>query len=316
MIDITLLGSGGGMPIPDRFLSSLVTNFQGRKILLDCGEGTQVAMRKMHSGFKSIDIICITHLHGDHIFGLPGLLSTIANSDRVEDITILGPEGTQEVINGLLIAIPYLPYGLNIIEVKEEQLVFSIFDDILILKKECNELKQGIIISTIELDHSSPCIGYSFYIARKPKFDLEKAIINDVPKKYWKSLQNGEIIVNEEKRYQPAMVLGEKRKGIKMSYITDTRPLDSIIEFINGSDLFICEGTYGDNEDLDKAIKNKHMTFSEAAILAKEGNVKELLLTHFSSAMDNPNIYEMNAKDIFPNTIIGYDGFEMSLFFE
>lgn len=316
MINITLLGSGGGIPIPDRFLSSMIIDFQGRKVLIDCGEGTQVAMRKTHSGFKSIDIICISHLHGDHIFGLPGLLSTIANSDRVEDITIVGPEGSEEVINGLLIAIPYLPYNLNIMEVREERLAFSICDGMLNSKEEFDDLKGDIIISTMELDHSSPCIGYSFYIPRKPKFDLEKAIFNNVPKRYWKSLQKGEIIVKEEKRYQPHMVLGENRKGIKMIYITDTRPINSIIEFINESDLFVCEGTYGDNEDLDKAIKNKHMTFSEAAMLAKEGDVRQLLLTHFSSAMKNPNIFEMNAKDLFSNTIIGYDGFEMSLSFE
>lgn len=316
MIDIRLLGSGGGMPMPDRFLSSLTINYKGRNILMDCGEGTQVAMRKAHSGFKAIDIICISHWHGDHIFGLPGLLSTIGNSDRTEAIIIIGPKGIEKIINGLRVAIPYLPYEINIIEIAREQLALTLTDRGLKLKEEKDELHKDIVISTMELDHSLPCIGYSFYIPRKPKFEPEKAIMNNVPKEFWKTLQNGETIINKDKKYQPNMVLGKKRKGIKLSYITDSRSIDTIIDFIYESDLFICEGTYGDNEDKDKAIKNKHMTFAEAADLAKRGRVKELLITHFSPSMDTPEIYANNAISIFPNTIIGYDGLLKSLFFE
>lgn len=316
MINIRLLGSGGGMPMPDRFLSSLVINYGGRKILIDCGECTQVSMRKSHIGFKSIDVICITHCHGDHIFGLPGLLSTIGNSDRVEPITIIGPKGIKEIINGLKVAIPYLPYSLNIIEMTKSELSFTLSPNSLNLKENQDNLGEDIIISTLELDHSSPCIGYCFHIPRKPKFDPEKALINKVPKKLWKTLQNGESIIYKDKKYEPSMVLGEERIGIKLSYITDTRPIDTIVDFINESNLFICEGTYGDNEDLDKAVKNKHMTFSEAAQLAKNGNVNKLLLTHFSPSIDNPKLYEMNAIYTFPNTIMGYDGFSTSLSFE
>ncbi|MCG4586111.1 MBL fold metallo-hydrolase, partial [Anaerosalibacter bizertensis] len=116
MLDIALLGSGGGMPMPNRYLSSLLIRYNGRKILVDCGEGTQVSMRILGWGFKSIDIICITHCHGDHIIGLPGLLSTIGNSGRTEPITIIGPEGITYVIDGLRRVVPYLPYDINIIE--------------------------------------------------------------------------------------------------------------------------------------------------------------------------------------------------------
>lgn len=316
MIDIKLLGSGGGMPMPDRFLSSTVINYKGRKILIDCGEGTQVAMRKVHSGFKYIDIICITHCHGDHIFGLPGLLSTMANSYRTEDVTIIGPKGIEEIINGLKVAIPYLPYSIKVIESIDEQLVFNLSSKGLNLKEEQDNSNKDIIISTMELDHSSPCIGYNFYIPRKPKFHPEKAAMNNVPKKFWKTLQDGKTVIDKDKRYEPSMVLGEKRKGIKLSYITDTRPINTMVDFIEKSDLFICEGTYGDNEDIDKAIKNKHMTFSEAASLAKKGNVSELLLTHFSPSLENPNLYGINAVDIFQNTIIGYDGFSKELSFK
>ena len=103
------------------------------------------------------------------------------------------------------------------------------------------------------------------------------------------------------------MVLGDERRGIKLSLITDSRPLENMIDFIYESDLFICEGTYGDNNDIEKAIKNKHMTFKEAALLARDSNCKELLLTHFTPAMLDPKLYEDNAKNIFENTIIGED---------
>ncbi|NMA86799.1 MAG: ribonuclease Z [Tissierellia bacterium] len=303
MLNLALLGTGGGMPMPGRFLSSILLNYQGRKILIDCGEGTQVSMRKLKWGFKSIDIICITHIHGDHIFGLPGLLSTIGNSGRTEPITIIGPEGILDAVKGLLVPIGYLPYELYIIENPEEDLDFSIDSK----GSELSGENKNMIISTIELEHSTPCIGYSFYIPRKPKFLVERAKANNVPKEIWKRLQNGEKVNYNGKNYTPDMVLGQERQGIKLSIITDTRPISTIPKFINNSNLFICEGTYGDNEDLEKAIKNKHMTFAEAAGLAKEGNVDELLITHFTPAVDHPEIYIKNATNIFPNTILGYD---------
>jgi len=306
MLNLTLLGSGGGMPMPNRFLSSLLINYQGRKILIDCGEGTQVAMRKMNTGFKAIDIICITHVHGDHIFGLPGLLSTIGNSDRTDPITIIGPVGITKVIEGLMVSISYLPYEINIIENHKGSLNITNSTKGLEIKDD-NLTNSEIVMSIIELDHSAPCIGFNFYLSRKAKFLTQKAEFNQVPREIWSRLQNGEIVIYNEKTYEPNMVLGEEIKGIKLSYISDTRPIISIPEFIKASDLFICEGTYGDDDDIEKAIKNKHMTFREAAELAYKGSVKELLLTHFSPSIDDPDQYKINSEGIFSNTIIGFD---------
>ncbi len=316
MIDLTLLGSGGSMPIPERFLSSLMIEYSGRKILIDCGEGTQVAMRKFNTGFKTVDIICITHLHGDHIYGLPGLLATIGNSSRTEPLTIIGPKFLKTVIEASILPITYVPFDIIVIETPHEKMEVVKTEEGLKLIELKNEKNAEIILSTIDLEHSAHCLGYSFYLNRKRKFILEKAIENEVPREIWKALQHGETLKHENRIYTPDMVLGEDRKGIKLSFITDSRPIDDIISFIDDSDLLICEGTYGKDEDLIKAVENKHMTFNEAANLALKGNVRELLLTHFSQVMDNPSDFKNNAASIFSNTSIGFDGWKKTLKFE
>lgn len=302
MVDLTLLGCGGGMPIPARFLSSLLINYKGKKILIDCGEGTQVSMQIANTGFKSIDIICITHIHGDHIIGLPGLLSTIGNSGRIELLTILGPEGIKDAVNALRVVAKYLPYDVEIIEVG---------------KKALEILDGEVMCSTIELDHSCPCVGYSFYIKRSPKFDMNSAKENQVPRILWSKLQRSQdSIIFEGKEYISTMVMGQERKGIKLSFVTDTRPKEEIVEFIQDSDFFICEGTYGDDLDIEKATKNKHMTFRESATLAKRGNVKTLLLTHFSPSILSPEEYLGNATEVFKETLIGEDRMKYTLNFK
>ncbi|GFN35156.1 ribonuclease Z [Tepidimicrobium xylanilyticum] len=315
MLDLALLGTGGSMPIPERFLSSLLIKYKGSKILVDCGEGTQVSLRLLKWGFKSIDMILITHWHGDHILGLPGLLTTIGNSGRRAPMMIIGPQGIKKIIEGLLASLSYLPYSIHLVEVSEISIVVS-FNKHGLEIKEADESSQSygdLIISTLELDHSSPCIGYSFYVPRRPKFNPEKAISNGVPKNLWKRLQQGETVIYEGMTIKPSMVLDDNREGIKLSFITDTRPIDTIPDFIEGSQLFICEGTYGDEQDRERAIKNKHMLFSEAARLAYEGKVKELLLTHFSPVMEEPEKHIENARRVFPQTTIGYDRLTIQL---
>lgn len=305
MIDFLMIGTGGGMPMPTRFLSAGLISYKGRKILIDCGEGTQVSMRIENTGFKTIDVICITHIHGDHIVGLPGLLGTIGNSGRIEPLTIIGPEGITKAVNGLRTIVEFLPYEINIIENPKDKIVLN------------NGYINGEVeINTCILEHSSPCIGYSFYIKRTPRFNVESAMSNNVPKVLWSRLQkNVDEIEYEGKVYYKHMVLGEERKGIKISYITDSRPIEGIDEFIDNSDLFVCEGTYGDDGDIAKAEKNKHMTFREAAVLARKGKVKKLLLTHFGTAMMSPEEYIDNALNEFANSEAAYDHYKLSLNF-
>lgn len=301
MIDVLLLGCGGNLPTPDRSLTALLLNIKGRKILIDCGEGTQISMKMVGTGFKSIDIICITHFHGDHVIGLPGLLLTIANSGRQQPLTIIGPLGLKDVILGLSVLFPILPYEIDLIETDENGEVFN-FED--------------FIIYTNSLDHTTSCNGYSFYIKRKRRFDPIKATKNKVPKTLWSKLQNEKEVFFNGICYSNEMVLGEERKGIKICYATDTRPCTNLQILSKDSDLFICEGMYGEDSYLEKALSNKHMLFSEAAHLAKSANVKELWLTHFSPSMINPEEYLYIAKDIFNNTILGEDRIKKTLHFE
>ncbi len=317
MLSVTILGTGGGMPIPERFLSSVVLKFMGRNILFDCGEGTQVAIRKFKTGFKVLDVICLTHGHGDHIFGLPGLLSTLANSERTEPVSIIGPTGIKKIINGMTAAVNKLPYSVQIKEVSCDTLPLIMGSERLEIVEDSDlgGKKPDLILSTLPLEHRVACIGYKLYVPRQPEFIPAKARAKNIPLNFWSSLQRGETIVAGEKVYRPDMVLGKERKGLKFSFITDSRPNDEIASFINNSDLLICEGTYASDEDLDKAIERKHMTFREAATLASYGKVKELWLTHYSPSIDKPSIFLENATSVFENTITAYDGLKKILSF-
>ncbi|MDW8801361.1 ribonuclease Z [Clostridium sp. A1-XYC3] len=302
MLDICLLGCGGSMPVPYRYLTSMIVSYKGRKLLIDCGEGTQVSLKMLGWGMKTIDTILFTHFHADHVAGLPGLLLTIANSDRTEPLNIVGPEGLWEVVNGLRVIAPVLPYKINILEFKGQGRTTQKIGD--------------FNINIMSVEHTVPCFAYSLEVPRGRKFDKNSAIKNDIPMIYWNRLQKGEEIYHEGRLLTPQMVRGEERKGLKVSYSTDTRPVEGLKKFINESDIFICEGMYGNDDDISKALDNRHMLFSEAAALAKEGNVKELWLTHFSPSMPNPQEYIKNAQSIFYNTIIGEDRFTKTLNFE
>ena len=303
MIDIALIGTGGMIPLHNRFLTSMAARLNGSILLIDCGEGTQVTMRQLGWGFKNLDYICITHFHADHTAGLPGLLLTVGNSGRTEPLTIIGVEGIREIVRNLRAIAPELPFEINFIEIPAAavgtQYSFSL--------GQYN-------ISSLMLDHRINCAGYTLSIDRAGKFNAEKAARLEIPVKLWSRLQKGETLEHSGKTYTPDMVTGPARKGIKVAYITDTRPIDSIPDFISGSDLFICEGLYGDDEKKEKAAEHKHMVFSEAANLAKKGGVKELWLTHYSPALISPDV--SGILDIFPNAKAGYDRMTTTILFE
>lgn len=307
MVDVCLLGCGGSLPTPERNLTSLLIAYNGRKVLIDCGEGTQLSMKKLAWGFKDIDVICFTHYHADHVMGITGLLLTIANSGRTAPLIIIGPEGLRKVITGLTVVSPCLPYEIDLVELN-----FNLKKDLQnkILKIEDME------IFAMPVCHSIECLTYSIHISRKRKFDVNRAKENNVPIKIWSELQKESIVKYEGKEYKPEMVLGESRRGIKITYCTDTRPVEELCKFAYKSDLFICEGMYGEDDKKYKAEGKKHMIFSEAAEIAKNAEVKELWLTHFSPALSEPDKYLQNVRMIFKNSYIGFDRKTKTINFE
>lgn len=288
------------MPLPYRWLTSLMTRFNGSSLLIDCGEGTQIAIKEKGWSFKPIDVICFTHYHGDHISGLPGLLLTMGNADRREPLTLIGPKGLERVVSALRIIAPELPFEIKYIEIEGTEQTFEM---------------EGYRLKAFRVNHNVLCYGYSIEIDRAGKFDVARAEESGIPKQYWKVLQKGENVELNGTLYTPDMVLGAPRKGIKLTYTTDTRPTDSIRTNAKGSDLFICEGMYGEKEKAAKAVEYKHMTFTEAATLAKEAAVKEMWLTHYSPSLTKPEEFMDDVRAIFPNAKAGKDCMSVELEF-
>lgn len=301
MIDVCLLGTGGMMPLPHRALTSLMLRYNGMNVLVDCGEGTQVSIKQQGWSVKPIDVICFTHFHADHISGLPGLLLTLGNAERTEPVTMIGPKRLEKIVNALRMIAPELPFPIRFIELENE---------------EENFVFNGLKINAFRVNHNITCYGYSFELERAGKFDVAKAKAANIPMEYWSRLQKGEIIKAGDATYTADMVLGPSRKGIKLTYCTDSRPTKGIVKNAMDSDLFICEGMYGEPEKATKAKEYKHMTFYEAASMAAEAHVKEMWLTHYSPSLVRPQEYEKNVCEIFDNTVIAKDRRTTTLLFE
>lgn len=301
MLDICLLGTGGMMPLPNRWLTALMARYNGKSILIDCGEGTQIAIKEKGWSFKPIDVICFTHYHADHISGLVGLLLTMGNAQRTEELTLIGPKGLEKVVNSLRVIAPELPFTIKFIEITNN----------------IEEIEMdGYIIEAFKVNHNVICYGYSIVIKRSGRFSVENALGLNIPKEYWNKLQKGESVMYEDKLYTPEMVMGPERKGIKVTYCTDTRPMQIISDCAKDADLFICEGMYGEKDKEAKAKEFKHMTFYEAAQIAVQAKPKEMWLTHYSPSLFRPEEYMEEVRKIFANVKPGKDLKSVTLDFE
>ena len=286
------------MPLPDRFLTSLYVLTNGEGLLIDCGEGTQTAIRSAHLRFKCIKTLLLTHYHADHVSGLPGFLLTLGNEARTEPLHIYGPIGLKRVIAACRVIVPELPFEIIAHELPED---------------EESEFEAGSLqVTAYPANHGMPCLSYVMRLPRPGKFDVAKAQSKHIPIKYWSMLQNGVTVDG----FVPEDVLGAPRKGLKLVYSTDTRPIEGTVRLGKGADLMVLEGMFGEPEKRERAIVTHHETMQEAAELARQANASALWLTHYSPANPHPEEYCDIIKQIFPNTVIATDGMCTTLNFE
>ncbi len=299
VLDVALVGTGGMEPLPNRWLASVLVRWEGHLILFDCGEGTQISLRALGWGIVGIDLMLISHLHGDHVGGVPGVLLSQANAGRRVPLTIVGPPGTRETIERLRVIARWLPFPLTYHEFEESgELTFD-------------ELQ----VTAAAGDHSVPCLAYRLSVPRRRRFLPERARALDVPLEQWRVLQAGRAVSVQGRTVEPADVLGPPRPGVALGLVTDTRPTERIEELVRGVDLLISEAMYGDAGQLIRAEKRKHMTFAEAAGLARRAGVRRLVLSHFSPSLTEPDLFLEEATREFPETVVGHDHLQLSLQF-
>ena len=285
------------MPLPYRHLTSVLLRREGDLFLFDCGEGTQVSLRRLNLRWKKINAIFISHTHADHITGLPGLLMLSSQVDRDEPLYIYGPPKIAEYVEtSRKVLDMYINYPIVVKEITEPGIVHS---------------GQDYYIRAFPLYHTKTCVGYALEELDRPgEFNPEKAKELNVPVgPLWSKLQNGESVESADgKTVKPEQVLGEKRSGRKVSYVTDSLYMPSIADEVKGSDLLFCEGMF-ENALEDTAKEKKHMTAVQAATIARDANVKKMALIHYSPRYTDQELKTLlsEAKTVFPETILSKD---------
>jgi ribonuclease Z len=297
VIEVCLLGNGGMMPLPGRPLSACLLRTGGETLLFDCGEGTQVNWR--HSGwpYRPTGTLLLSHLHADHVAGLPGVLFQIAHSGRTEPVTIYGPRHTFEIVTHLTSIVGRTPYELRVIELDGG---------------ESLELPGGWRLATLATRHRMPCLAYTIAQPRAPRFNPERARELGVPLADWKRLQRGETMGD----VAPADVLGPPRRGLKVALVTDTAYFAELTAFVEDADLLVCEAIYAGDEDTAKAEQRGHMVAGQAAQLARDSGARRLWLTHLSPSVERPEDVLERAQRDFPAAALGAAGRTLALRFD
>jgi ribonuclease Z len=287
-------------PLPYRHLTSVLLRRDGDLFLFDCGEGTQVALRKLNLSWKKISAIFISHTHADHVTGLPGLLMLSSQVDREEPLYIYGPPKIAEYIEySRRVLDMYINYEIIVKELPTDTAT-DIFTG------------GGVSMRAFPLRHTKPCLGYSMTEESRPgEFHPEKALALGIPQgPLWGQLQkSGSVTMDDGRVISSQDVMGAARSGRKFTFVTDTLAFPTIAEEAAGSDLFVCEGMF-ESALLDTALEKRHMTAEQAAHLAEMAKVKKLALIHYSPRY---NDYELKtllkeARAVFPDTVLSRDG--------
>ena len=291
---LTFLGTGGGIPSIKRSLPAIAINFSGETILFDCGEGTQRQMMRAGTGFRQNLIIFLTHLHGDHILGLPGLIYTLSMLNRKTPLKIIGPPGTKHFIETIL----SLKFG----KLNYEILVKEVWEGIAYESRE-------YVIEAIEASHTIKALAYKLREKDRPgKMNVEKLERLGIPRgPLWGKLQRGEAIEFSGRIIRPEEVMGPPRPGRKIVYTGDTRPSEKIIEFSREADILIHDATFG-SEFEDEAGREGHSTARQAAEVALKAGVKRLYLFHISPRYEGEEEKLLQeARRIFPESYLAED---------
>ena len=291
-MEIIFLGTSSAVYSYNRNHPAIILKAFGETMLFDCGEGTQRQLIFAKVSPMKISKIFLSHYHGDHILGLPGLLQSMNFRGRETKLTIYGPKGLNTLKNAIFnLGYCKIDFPIEFIEIGTETI------------ESCEEY----IIKSQDVNHQVPCLAYTVKELKKPRFLREKVIELGVPVgPAFGKLHNGEEVEVNGKIIKPEQVLGPARKGNKVTYSGDTTPCEEMIEFAKDSTLLIHESTYV-NEDADKAKDNFHSTSSDAARIAKKSNSKQLVLTHFSTRYTSLDDLLKEAKEIFENTKLAKD---------
>lgn len=305
MITVTLLGTAATMPLPDRALTAAVLECSGHSLLFDCGEGTQAAARRAGVSLMKLDGICLTHWHGDHIFGLPGLLQTLGCQGREKPLALFAPAGDAGLLEALRVLTGPLPYPLRPALLPPEGLDLTALG-----------WPAGAALSAFPTRHRVASQGYCFTLARAGKFDPQRARALGVAMPLWGRLQKGETVSAGERLVRPEEVLGPARRGLRVVFSGDTAPCPGLEEAARGADLLLCDATYPTDDYADQAALYGHSTFPQCGALAARAGARRLWLVHYSPIIQQPEAYLGEARAAFPAAECGADGKQITLRFE